>query len=447
MTSLLAILGLDSSRFRGGLNQSVNEANAAGGKIASGLSKGGKIEGLRHIVTIFRDLARGDIPAATRSAGMLANSFGLLKFLLNPVTAVIVGLGAGLFAAYKLAGALSEKLSSLKFPDLHPEYIAKHLQASHASAEAQKEINRELEKTIDLHFSAAKAAERQAEATKDHYEHLRKMQEFAMQGELAQAGSEAQREAIRKKYSAQALKLSADERAQKLNDKDAEAKALDEESKRLKTQGDQVVVGSKAHDEEILHQRKTAADEAQKYLDDLEKTKGGAKDKLVRGYNAVALSGVSGKDLTAAENANKEEARRRISSYKEFVDQSAEYEEKRRQKEALYKGAAKSAAESVNAAMDAAEMKKSGEIKSKDEQEEAAAKLLAENEKGEHKAYEESKLSRNSLQTIGAYGAESPREQQMLDAAKTSVVQLQKIEGHLSQIAGKGGAPNRGVGF
>ena len=64
--------------------------------------------------------------------------------------------------------------------------------------------------------------------------------------------------------------------------------------------------------------------------------------------------------------------------------------------------------------------------------------------KGGHSA---SGFSRNALQAIGAYGAESPREQQLLDVGRRSEGHLQRIEGHLQKISGKGGGGGRGVEF
>jgi hypothetical protein len=449
MPSLIAMLGLNASRFKGGLDQSIRDAKIAGGKLAGALNEGDKIHGLRHIITAVKELAEGNLPAAARSVTMLGNEFGALKLLMNPITAAIVGLGAGIYAAYKLTAELTEKLSGLKFPEMRVDYIAKHLQKINMAAEAQKEINKEVEHSIELYNSAAKAAERQAKATQDHYAHLRKVQEYAKEAELAEAKTEGEKANIRKKYSDLSLNLSKQERDAKWANKQDEANTLAHEAEQKKAAADKIIVNSKAHDDQILAQRKKAADEAQKYLDNLDKSKGGVREKLVRGYNAVALSGVSGKDLDLAESANKNEAHRRIESYKQFVDASADYEEQRRKKTDLYKEAGHSAAAATTAALEAEDMKKAEPQTAADQQEEAFLQLDSEAEKGQAKSEKghRDNMSRNNMQAIGAYGAMAPHEQQMLDVGRRSEGHLQRIEGHLQRLAGGGGSQDRSVAF
>ena len=402
-----------------------------------------KISNMRSWKGLGTSILTGDLEGAAYHATKLVNSLGLLKYVLNPVTGIVLGLVAGFAAAYKLAGALTTRLTGLKWPEMHTEYVAKHLQKLHAAAEAQKEINKEVVKSIELYNSAASAAKRVEETTKAHYQHLQKMNDYREQAELNAAQTDAGKDAVRAKYAERALALKNEERNAEIKNKQAEADALVKESSAKKKQGDAIVVGSKEHDDQILNQRKKAAEEAQAYLDGLEKSKGSAKEKLVRGYNAVALTGVSGNDLDAAEKANKAEAYRRIQAHKDFVDQNAGNDEARAKKADLYKAAGESGEKAATAILEGSEMAKKAKQSALDDAEENRAKLAAENSKSGGAI----SMTRNSLQAIGAYGAAAPHEQQMLDTAKRSEGYLQRIEVHMASIAGKGGAPNRGVAF
>jgi len=95
------------------------------------------------------------------------------------VLGIVLAVGVGMFAAYKLSKALVEKLSGIKPPDWKPEYIAKYLQKANQALEVQRAINDEIKKQNDLYDSAAEKAARIAEITKSHFDHLRKMNELS----------------------------------------------------------------------------------------------------------------------------------------------------------------------------------------------------------------------------------------------------------------------------
>ena len=73
-------------------------------------------------------------------------------------------------------------------------------------------------------------------------------------------------------------------------------------------------------------------------------------------------------------------------------------------------------------------------------EEERAARELEKPKAGKH-----AQLSVNSLQAIGAYAAESPREQQMLDTTRRSEGHLREIKDHL--VKSQGMAGNHGVRY
>jgi hypothetical protein len=391
---------------------------------------------MRETLVLLREIGRGNWNRVPGSLSILLGQLGLMKLLMNPITAAVLGLVAGFAAAYKLSQALVSRLSGLKLPDFHPEYIANHLKKVNQVHEMQVAINKEVQTQIDLHNSAAKAAERTAEATKEHFGHLRKMNEYAEEKELKLAKSERERAEIRSKYSAAGLKLNSDEGAVGVREKEAEAKALAAESEKHKRNAEAVLKNtpSKSEDENNLGRAKLMADEAQKYLDDLEKSKhsfwGKAKEGLIRGYNSVALSGVSGKDLDAAEKANKQEAARRIQAHRDAIEKTAQNDIAREAAKEMTKQAGDSGIKAAEAFMSANDMKKVNAQKNADEADDAAAKLEAQN------AIKHSILhgSINTNQQHGAYA--SPAGTALVDVAKQTYIEIKGLRGDLKGAFG-----------
>lgn len=443
MASLMAMLGLNTQSFHERLSRIRQESAKAGKEIQKNLNPapGGGEEGghvkagaVRESLVLIRELARGDFKRAASSATILLQNLGMMGVLLNPITAAVIGLGAGFFAAWKFSAALVERLSGLKIPEIHPEYIAKHLQKINQAAEAQKEINREIKKSEELYDSAAKQAERFGDVIKETFDHQRKMNQFAMQKELALATSEKQRQAIREKYADEELALNTRERDEQVRNKVQERKDLDDEAARKKKQGDSINVNSKEHDQQLLDQKKKSAEEGQKYLDELNsKGMGGkAKDALVRGFNKVALSGVSGADLDKAEKDNKSEAYRRIQAFKDQVDTNAGNDEMRKRKEELYKGAGESASKAAELGKSIPDLIRMYNAKGHDDAMEAQAKLDAEEAKG--LKHQSSRPDVNALQKIGAYAQGDPK----LEVQRRSERHLQGIHQGIKVLVQRG---------
>jgi hypothetical protein len=442
----MATLGLNTQSFDQQRAKAKKDSAADGKEIQRNLNPGAaggegggvKSGAMREGLVLIRELGRGDLKRAAGSATLLLQNLGMMGLLLNPITAAVVGLGAGFFAAWKFAGALVEKLSGLKVPEFHPEYIAKHLQKINQAAEAQKEINKEVQKTVELYDSAAKTAERFTDVIKETFDHQRKMNQFAMEKELALATSEQQRQAIRKKYSDQELEINRRERDEQVKNKMKERMDLDDEAARKKKQGDAINVNSAEHDKQLLEQKKKMADEGQKYLDDLNSKgmAGKAKDALVSGFNKVALSGVSGSDLNKAEADNRAEAQRRLQAYKDQVDQNAANEEARKRKQELYKGAGDSAARAAELDKQIPDIIRMNAMKNSDEASEAAARLASENAKDQARGGRRGP-DVNALQKIGAYAELDPK----IEIQKKSERHLQGIyEGIQTLVArGQGG--------
>lgn len=443
MPSIMATIGADATKFNSVMSALPTTAAETGKKVNGALAGGIQVSGDAHVksgamreaLVLIRELSNGNFTRVPGSASLLIQQLGLLKYILNPIVGIIAGIAAGFLAAYKLSGALVEKLSGLKIPEIKLDYIAKAYQRINAAAEAQKEINREIKKSEELYNSAASAAQRVADATKEHFEHLRKMNDFAQERELKLASTEEEKSRIRQKYSQAGLLINAQERAEILKNKEAEAVALNAEALDKKRAGDAIRVNSKQYDEQELKNKKQMADEAQKYLDELSQSKGGAREKILRGYNAVALSGVSGADLDQAERDNRKEAQRRIQAAKDAADRVAENEQTRKEKESLYKEAGEAAAKAVTTALEAGTLKKTNAQKAKDEADEQKAKLAAEDLK-------QSKFRNpdvNALQKIGAY-APSQLETTGLDLSRKQEDHLRNIREGINTLVQRGAA-------
>jgi hypothetical protein len=439
MPSLMATLGLNNSNFRAKRDESIALAKQGGKEIQKGLNGAGgelKSGATRELLVLIRELGRGDFKRAAGSFTLLLQNLGAMSLLMNPITAAVIGLGAGLFAAWKFSTALVEKMSGLKIPDFKPEYIAKHLQKINQATEAQKEINREVRKTEELYDSAAKSAERFAGVLKEHFEHQRKMNTLAMDGELALAKTEEQRQAVRKKYSDQELAINARERAEEVKNKKQERMDLDDEAARKKRQADGINVNSREHDQQLLEHKKKMAEEAQKYLDEVNSPGLGqkAKNAAVTGFNKVALSGVSGNDLAAAESANRKEAQQRIQAYKDQADKNADNDELRKQKQELYKTAGDSASKAAELGKEIPDLIKTNAQKNADEAGEASAKLASESARDARRAHG-GRPDVNALQRIGAYaGGRDPKE----DLLRQGNRSLEKLEKYMETIVQRG---------
>lgn len=345
--------------------------------------------------------------AAAQSAMGAAGGVGAF----GVIGGVIVGLAAGIWAGVKQIQIATKSLGGMDVKDFNPEYIAKHLQAINRIADEQKEVNKEVQRTVDLYNSAAKSAERMAETTKDHFDHLRKMNSF---------------EKDPAKRAANQLEIDKQERVQDLANKYVEKYNLEREAEARQAQAMAIQVSSKEHDEQLLNQKKQAAEEAQKFLDS-------SPSARTFGNAVVAanpFSGVSAKDINAALDAKKAEARQRITDYKATVDQVAANEELRKKREDLIKQAGGSAAAAAAIGLQIPDLQKRFNQRNADEAAEMAAELSA-------KRGSVMRGHVNSLQQVGAY-----TQSAHIDLARRQLDALHKIEHN----TGRGGHGRTGGG-
>jgi hypothetical protein len=204
--------------------------------------------------------------AAAAQAEAGATSGGLSVLAKLGIVGAIAALAIyGIYTAYTYT---RDKLTGLKLPEAHFESLAKAKQAANGQAEAQKEINREVEKTTAHYNAAAQAAERSAKVTKEHFEHLKKMNEYHEQRDLAKAHTEKEKEAVRQRYSDAELKRAQEERNAEVSGKQIEAMNAQAQALNKKQEADAIHVSSKEHDEIIGRQRRERAEAGQKYLNE-----------------------------------------------------------------------------------------------------------------------------------------------------------------------------------
>jgi hypothetical protein len=341
--------------------------------------------------------------AAESEAGAATTSIGPLGVVLG----ILTGIGVGAYAANKLVKNLTDTLAGVKPPEnFEPEYIVKRLQHGNAAAEGQREVNQEIEKSIRLYYSAAEVAKRSEETTKSHYDHLRKMNELHERAELNGATSDAARKAIRKKYSDANVQVDKDERAQQISEKRDEKSNLEHESAAAKAKADAIDVPSKQQDENDLRLAeaklatlKTAADAIEKSKNDpgfLNTING--RD-AIRAYNAISPTGVSGKDLNAAEKQVATDRTSQEMAVRQLKEQNDQHGLARSDKDDLTKQAAMSAGKAAVIGAQLPGMVQSANQANDQEAAEAAAGLAADKmqrQGGRH-------TTLNSQQRVGAY--------------------------------------------
>lgn len=372
--------------------------------------------------------------AANAEAGATRAAVGPMGIALG----IIVAIGAGAYAASKLVKYLTDELSGLKPADFQPDYIAKHLQKANQPAELQKDINREIQKTVDLYNSASAAAARVSEATKTHFDHQRKINELNKERDLAGVKDPATRAKIEAEYAQKTINLRKQEQNQELANMYQEQFGLKQEGTIKQQQANAIDVNSKEHDDNLTRQRKAEADAAQKYLDDVEKSKNNkfTQRNIMRAYNAVALSGVSGNDLDAAEKANRTEAGRRLQAYRDQVDKSAANDELRKRKEELGKTAGQSLSQATVLGLKIGDTQKANAREIADTTAEAQARAAAEAAKDRAKESHAANLDITGNQHIGARIGGPQLEQ--LNVSKASLNELKSIRTHITRGGGGG---------
>ena len=202
------------------LNEFKRVKNAAGAvsyKLTKGFGggsggHGGKTGAISEAIVMARELSRGNFSRLPGSFSLLLQRSGalakILPFILNPITGIAAGLLAGAAAAYKLNNYLVSSLTGLDHAELKMSYIPKHLQSINRAVEAQKELNLEVSRAVELYHGVAEQSERTVEAVRKQFDHLRKMNELT---ENDPSKREKNRVSLDKQERAEMLRLQANE--------------------------------------------------------------------------------------------------------------------------------------------------------------------------------------------------------------------------------------------
>ena len=457
MPGLIAIMGLDAEKFKKELMLIEAIAKRRGIEIKKGLENppvpgggggGGGVHGgsmlTRHFITLGRELGRGEFGRAAGTSVLLVRHLNVMKYLLNPIAISLAAAGAALFVMYKWSGKVVESLTGLKVPDAHLEHIAAHLQKINRAAEGQKDINREIERTIDLYNSAAQAAGRLAEQVKASFEHERKMAGYEEEREMKLARTEHEKRAVREKYAQQDFDRRERERAAAVQLKKDEAEALLKESKDKEAQRLEVLKNTPSEEQEKqnLANKKAAADAAEKFLQSPDAHKQFYDWSPAMGSGAAAtgagVPSAGGPLLSAAEKRaglqkKIDDAQAAKKAYADALDNTGPTGRTRERAADLKKQSETAAASAAKAILEADELKKKNATESERDRQETAAKLAAENAV----KYKTVHGHVNNLQQIGAYTPAASVT--LIDLTKQLHAEVKGIRGDI-----KGAMANRG---
>lgn len=338
----------DAAETEATLNQAVADEMAARAAQANALA-------LQQKAVAASESAVAQESEATASVGAI-----------RIVAAALVGLTLGAYAAYKQTTALIEKLSGFKVPDFEPKYIPEHLQEVNRIAEEWKAINKEIQKAKENYESVAKASERVSDSTKKHFDHLRRMNELSTLPSRTKI--------------MRLLAIDNQERNENLANKIIAQSNFTTEGQAVQKRAEAINVPSKERDQNIADKNKAMFDAANEAAKAIEKSKmegtfGVNGRDIFRAYNAATDSGVSTKDLDAAEKQVFSDRAKWKKAYENSVNQMAANDETRKIQEELTKKAGESLAKAATTGLEIADLKKTGANASADEAEEAAEKL------------------------------------------------------------------------
>lgn len=393
MPGLLAIIGADSRPFKRELDGVEAMARRSGqrmrvdlaaerAKAARGAAGGMSSQASFEAIVLLRELGRGNFSRIPGSLSLMLQRLGLMKYLLNPIVGIVAGLAIGFEAARKQAAYLVDKLQSLKVPDFNPEPIARYKQAINEAAEAQAAINREVAHTVEEYNSAAEAAKRAADATREHYEHLRKMNELSDKSPAQKATALAE--------------IDKQERAAELQNKFTEQTALINEQIAKKRQADAIRVPSADEEKERIEFLKKKSDASLEFLKKNNMTvKEGSYEDLMQLYTVLSASGVNNSDLKKSAAEKVKEAAGNVKAYRDALDVQHDNELARQRQEQLNKESGDAAKQAAQLGLQISDFQKLNDQKNQDAQEELAATLRGDRKK-EH-------FSVNALQKVGAY--------------------------------------------
>lgn len=356
---------------------------------------------------------------ASSEAAAAAEGEAAATVALGAATSVLtVGLAAVLVTAgfiyekfWGFAAAL--KAAAMETPDLKDnDYIPLLKRHLSDARNAQKEVTDEVQKTVQAYYSAASAAQRSADAAKEHYGHLRKMNELHKEAELSRTHSESQKKAIEKKYSDLDLQLQRSEHVEEIASLRGEKSNLEHEAQIGLDKSNNIKVATREEDQKTLSELNTNAEAAQAFL------KGGGVWAQFKKQAAADLGGspmqIAARKaaIAAAEQGGAETANNMIAQRDKFANQMAANDELRKTKDDLVKGAAKSASEAAKIGESLPGLISKNNTAEQNAAEEEQARLAIAS-----KHHQERGFGINSAQRLGAYAATPPDFKKLVDAA------------------------------
>ena len=398
----IAAFEADEENTAATLEQAVADETAAGAAIQN-----------QKATALKAQTAREAAVAEELNAGATAATVGPIGIVIG----VVAGLAAGMFAAYKIAGWLKDRLTGFSLDNkFQPEIIARRLQGSNANLEAERKITEQVQKTVEAYHSAAAASERAAAASKEHYDHLLRMAEF-------------EKDPVKRAEKVAAINKQRD--AEEIENLKKKMIALDQEADNKKAAADEMgLIPSEKHDAEIVAKKKADATAARKYLDETaDDTNMFTKRKALRALNKMANTGVKDEDITASDEAGRKFAQDIIKAEKTAVEEKDKNDLLREKRDALRKQEGKAREEAAGLGQAIPDTEKSLAQKRADEADEAAKKLASEKGGEKHGPI-------NALQKIGAYA--TPAFDATLSVARKSEKHLQIIKDHIVKEGGFG---------
>lgn len=364
---------------------------------------------LREALVLMREISRGNWTRVPGSASILVSRLGALKYILNPIVGITAAVAAGFFLIWHNTKKWVDQLENAAISDFTGKFIARQEQTWNMIAQAMKETNKELNRTVELYRSAEQVAKRDMEAIREKYDHLRKMNEL----QRGPAGEKAQRE----------LELNAAERNEILNSKTVERLGLleEEKKKRREANGLQIEGAKKVENEVDLASKKAEA--ARKWLEENKKFEAENGHRLLGGTVPKGVKEEIEETKKRAKEAIKEENR-----LKQFQADNNEHIKDRNE---LEKQANEAAKRAKLIEMELPDLRKQFEQKNADEAEEAAAREEA------NKRLAHGPLT--ALQRIGAFAPDAV----LIDVNKKMHHELKGIHNTLKQKQGAEGGRGR----
>lgn len=343
----------------GAAMEGVAEGAASAGKHVGGLNLV-----LRETVVVLREIGRGNWARVPGSVSLIVQGLAQMKQLSLATLGVWGAAAAVVFGAvYERIWGIKNLMKELSFDvskiDAGRDYVPKLKRHLADARNEQKALNDEIRKTMENYYSAEQAAKRQADATKEHYDHLRKMNDLSNAPENVK--------------SQRGLEIDADERRQEIENKAAEATALQAEAQKklaAANSGKLGQVATKEEDQATQGQLDEKAKAAAEFL------KGGDLWTEFKKSAANVLGGVSKETIAQVEAGGTDLVNKFIKDANDFKDKTEANDELRKQKAELVSDATKSAGKAAEINASLPDLQKQAAQKNTDEAIEAKAKLL-----------------------------------------------------------------------